>query len=143
VLSGLGGFDDAMRHFADTKLGAAAAARGPIAFAPDMLVIHPPRARVFVTREEWSHWVRDERRLYESHPAFYRRVRGPHPLIGVALHWLVGSPLKHAGRHLPWLVREPGLYLRSLGFLARERRGLVAELWRARASHRRGRRTQT
>ena len=53
--------------------------------------------------------------------------------MGVTLHWLIGSAVKHAARHLPWLLRDPALYLESLGGLARERRGLVAEMWRARS----------
>jgi glycosyltransferase involved in cell wall biosynthesis len=131
VVRAVGGFDGAMRHFADTKLAAAASGRGPIVFSPEMIVVHPPRPRAFFTREEWSQWLRDERRLYRSHPDFYRKARGPTPLVGVTLHWLIGSTVKHAARHLPWLLRDPALYLKSLGLLARERRGLVAELWQA------------
>ena len=133
ALLAVGGFDEEAQYAEDSQLAAAVLARGPIVFSPEMIIIHPPRPRVFLGRKEWSVRLEGALRFYCRYPDFYRRHRGPHFLIAVILRWVFGSTIKNASIHLPWLFRDPTLYLRFVARLLRERATLLAMLpsfWR-------------
>lgn len=133
VLLTVGGFDEEVHHFHDTRLAAAVLSLGPIVFSREMVVIHPPRPRIFHTRDDWRQWLEDELRFCRRNPDFYQHTRGPNFLLGVTLHWLVGSTIKQAFTHIPWLLRDPVLYFRAMTLLARERATLLTMLpgfWR-------------
>lgn len=134
VLSAVGGFDEAAHYAEDSQLAAAVLTRGPIVFSPEIVVIHPPRPRVFLDRERWTRRLEGSLRLYCRYPEFYRRHRGPHFLSVVLLRWFLGSTIKEATIHWRWLFRDGALYLKFLGRLARERTILLSMLpgfWRA------------
>jgi glycosyltransferase involved in cell wall biosynthesis len=133
ALSAVGGFDEEAFHVADSELGAAVSALGPILFSPEMVIIHPPRPRAFRDREDWRRHLKGMLRMYCRYPDFYRRTRASHFLLDVVCRWVLGSTLKNAMLELPWLVRSPRIYLQFLSRLIRERAILLAVLpsfWR-------------
>jgi len=128
------GFDEAAHYAEDSQLGAAVSAQGAILFCPDMLIIHPPRPRVFAGRAEWEQRLKGWWRLYCRYPDFFRRTRGRHFLLHGIVRWGFLSTAKEIVIHLPWLFRHPPSYLKFLASLLRERIILCATLprfWRA------------
>ena len=134
ALLAVGGFDEEVTLYSgDSQMGAAVSALGPIVFSPKIVIIHPPRPRVFLGREEWIQRLSEAFRLYRRYPDFYRRNRGSHFLLVVTFRWLLGSTMKEVLVHLPWLLRDPILYVKFLVRLLRERANLTAVLpgfWR-------------
>jgi glycosyltransferase involved in cell wall biosynthesis len=125
VLSAVGGFDEAAQYAEDSQFAAAVLTRGPIVFAPEIVIIHPPRPRVFLDRERWTQRLEGALRLYCRYPAFYRRNRGANFLTVVLLKWVLGASVKNILIELPWLFRNPALYIRFLLRLLRERLTLL------------------
>jgi glycosyltransferase involved in cell wall biosynthesis len=133
VLASVGGFAPDLYYTADTMLGVAVSARGAIAFAPDMLVIHPPRPRQFLGRKEWTRWLAGAWLLHNRYPEFFRRERARHFLLLVLWRWALLVPAKNILENSSWIVRDPRLYLKFLFCLARERMSLLAAVpsfWR-------------
>jgi glycosyltransferase involved in cell wall biosynthesis len=133
VLSAVGGFDKGAHYAEDSQFAAAVLTRGPIVFAPEIVIIHPPRPRVFLDRERWTQRLEGALRLYCGYPDFFRRHRGRNFLVAVVLRWVVGSTFKEAAIHLRWLFRDSALYLGFLRRLLRERAVLLLMLpnfWR-------------
>ena len=134
ALLSVDGFDEAAHYAEDSQLGAAVSAQGAILFCPDMLIIHPPRPRVFCGRAEWEQRLKGWWRLYCRYPDFFRQTRGRHFLLHGFVRWGVLSTAKEILIHLPWLFRNPPSYLKFLTHLLRERIILCATLprfWRA------------
>ena len=125
VLSAVGGFDEAAHYAEDSQFAAAVLTRGPILFAPEIVIIHPPRPRVFLDRERWTQRLEGALRLYCRYPTFYRRNRGANFLTVVLLKWVLGATVKNILIEIPWLFRNPALYSRFLVRLLRERLTLL------------------
>ncbi len=133
ALVSVGGFDDEALNSGDSQLGAAVSALGPIFFQPEMIVIHPPRPRIFFDRAEWRRQVEGLLRLYLRQPEFFRRHWGRSFPLAVGFRWGVGSTIKRAAMLVPWLARDPIMYFTFLRRLLRERAILLAMLpgfWR-------------
>lgn len=128
ILLSTGGFEPNLFYSGDSLLGAAASALGRIAFAPDMLVTHPPRPRVFLGRKEWGQWLEGARLLQRRHPEFFRRERARHFLLLVLWKWALLVPAKSILENMPWLARSPRLYFKFLRNLLRERMNLLATI---------------
>jgi glycosyltransferase involved in cell wall biosynthesis len=128
VLVAVGGFEPDLFYTADSILGAAVSARGEIAFAADMVVVHPPRPRVFLGPKEWGQWLEGARLLQRKDPEFFRRERARHFLLLVLWKWTVLVPAKNIVENMPWLVRSPRLYFKFLARLVRERMNLLATI---------------
>jgi glycosyltransferase involved in cell wall biosynthesis len=114
--------------FEDTALGASVLSHGPIGFEADAVVTHratDPRPR---DRQTWGALLRDEQRLAQTHPQFYRRTRGRGLISAVITRWLLGSVVKQLLRELPSAPRQPVAYLRFLTLLAKERAALIEAL---------------
>lgn len=125
VLTSVGGFEPDLFYTADSMLGAAVSGLGTIAFSPDMVVVHPPRPRIFLGRKEWSQWLEGARRLERRYPEFFRRERGRHFLLLVLWKWALLVPAKNIFENVPWIVRSPRVYVKFLLCLARERMNLL------------------
>jgi N-acetylglucosaminyldiphosphoundecaprenol N-acetyl-beta-D-mannosaminyltransferase len=133
ALVSVGGFDDEAWHSGDSQIGAAVSALGPVIFHPEMIVIHPPRPRIFFDREQWRRQLEGLLRLYSRQPDFFRRHWGRWFPLAVGFRWGVGSTIKRAAMLLPWLARDPVMYFTFLRRLLRERAVLLAmlpEFWR-------------
>jgi glycosyltransferase involved in cell wall biosynthesis len=133
VLADVGGFAADLYYTADTLLAVAVSALGAIAFAPDMLVIHPPRPRHFLDRTEWTRWLAGAWLLHQRYPEFFRRERARHFLLLVVWRWALLVPAKSIIENSPWIVRNPRVFAKFLICLARERMSLLAavpDFWR-------------
>jgi glycosyltransferase involved in cell wall biosynthesis len=133
VLAEVGGFEPDLFYTADTMLAVAVSALGAIAFAPDMLVIHPPRPRHFLGRQEWTRWLTGAWLLHNRYPEFFRRERARHFLLLVGWRWALLVPAKNIIENSPWIVRNPRVFAKFLMCLARERMSLLAavpKFWR-------------
>ncbi len=133
ALSAVGGFDESAHYAEDSQFAAAVLTRGPILFAPEVVIVHPPRPRVFLDRGGWTRRLEGSLRLYCRYPVFYRRHRGANFFTVVLLKWFLGATVKNILVELPWLFRDPALYCRFLARFLRERLTLLAMLpgfWR-------------
>lgn len=133
VLSAVGGFDAKVFSAGDSQLGAAVSSLGPIIFSSEMVIIHPPRPRAFLDREHWTRRLEGALRLYCRQPDFFRRTRGSHFLLVVALRWGLLVPIKNALVHSPWMLRVPSIYFKFLVRLFKERvilAGMLPGFWR-------------
>ncbi|HKA33034.1 MAG TPA: glycosyltransferase family A protein [Candidatus Binatia bacterium] len=133
ILTSVGGFAPDLYYTADTLLGVAVSALGTIAFAPDMIVIHPPRPRHFLGRQEWTRWLTGAWLLHSRYPEFFRRERASHFLLLVLWRWGLLVPAKNILENTPWILRNPRLFLKFLFCLAQERVSLLAAVpgfWR-------------
>jgi hypothetical protein len=124
-----GGFDSGFRGwFEDTALAARILERGPIVFAPQAAVVHRAVARRTLSGDDWRTLLRDEQRLADTVPEFYRRTRGPGVVTVAVARWLLGSPLKTLWRDLPRAVADPRGYLALAHLLLGERWSLLITL---------------
>jgi glycosyltransferase involved in cell wall biosynthesis len=129
ALQTAGGFDPRFRGwFEDTATGARALKVGPIGWAGDAIVIHRAMPRLPLTETRWADLIHDEYLLYDEYSSFYRRVRGPHPLVVLLIRWLLGSALKQIVAALPHAREDPWGVLRILRILAVERVALLRVL---------------
>jgi glycosyltransferase involved in cell wall biosynthesis len=130
ALQTAGGFDPRFRGwFEDTAAGARALTVGPIGWAGDAVVTHRAMPRIPLTQTRWTDLIHDEYLLYDEYRSFYRRVRGPHPLVVLIFRWLVGSALKQIAAALPRAHEDPQAFQRLLRILAIERIALLRVLF--------------
>jgi len=128
ALSAAGGFAPHLFTTGDCLLGATISSLGPIDFCPEMVIVHPPRPRVFLGRREWDQWLEGALELWRRNPEFFRRTRASHFLLLPLWRWALLVPAKRAAKNSPWLFRNPPLYLKFLACLARERFLLLSVL---------------
>lgn len=129
VLNEAGGFDgDFSGWFEDTALAARVLERGPIGFAPDAVVVHRAMPRHPMQQGDWRRLIRDERLLARRYPVFYRRTRGPSPLVSIIGRWLLGSPIKTVMRELPRARQDPAAFSSLVRSLVQERIALIRAL---------------
>ncbi|MBV9279479.1 MAG: glycosyltransferase [Chloroflexi bacterium] len=128
VLERLGGFDDHLRWYADNIFGLRARGLGPIAFAPEAVVNHPPRRREWRDRQAWL-------ARFEADAAHRRELRrlGAEPitLSGRALPivlWVLRPLVKQSWAHVRYALRHPADYRREIGPMLREKRELLRAL---------------
>ena len=134
----VGGFDEGfgVNYREDTDLALTLMDRlGPIPFFPELVVIHPhvPRSFAAALGKAFAgqrRLIEAEMRLFEKHPASYRRVRHYRDAYGTLMAWC----LKYAGLYgkecLRYLFLTPGLTwrdrMRGLGLSAL---ALAVALW--------------
>lgn len=128
ALSSVGGFESNLFFTGDSLLGAAISSLGPIDFCPEMVIVHPPRPRVFLDRSEWQQWLEGALLLSRRHPEFFRRTRARNFLLLVLWRWALLVLVKNALKKSPWLFRNPLVYLKFIGRLVRERFILLSAL---------------
>jgi glycosyltransferase involved in cell wall biosynthesis len=120
LLLRLDGFEP-LRWYADNILGFRARQIGPIGFAPDAVVYHPPRPREWRDRASWLARFQTD----AIHRRFLRELgaerRVPRGRALPVLLWVVRPLLKQAYPHLHFAVRHPGTYFRDIRPLLREK----------------------
>jgi glycosyltransferase involved in cell wall biosynthesis len=70
VLTDIGGFDPQLIRGEDVALGMQILERGPIAFAPDAVVCHPPRAKEWADRAAWKTLLESEMHFRRAYPGY-------------------------------------------------------------------------
>lgn len=81
VFQQLGGFDERFPypHNEDADLAWRFESAGRIEFAPDAVVVHPPRPESFSKKAAWVRYLESEFLLFYKNPAKYRTYRGSSP----------------------------------------------------------------
>ena len=125
VLERLGGFDASLRWYADNILGLRARALGPLAFAPEAVVLHPPRPREWRSRAAWrARMDADKRYRRELRRLGAEKVRAPGVLLPLLL-WVVRPLVKQSMAHVRYAARHPVRYARGFGPMMHEKWNLL------------------
>jgi glycosyltransferase involved in cell wall biosynthesis len=131
----LGGFDDSLRWYADNIFGLRARCLGPISFAPEAVVLHPPRPREWRDRAAWrARFAADAVHRKELRRLSAEHVTVPGQALPIVL-WVLRPLAKQSLTHLRYLLRHPAGYVREVQPMIREKRELLAalkEYWRDR-----------
>jgi len=131
VLERLNGFEP-MRWYADNIFGLRAAALGPIAFAPDAVVNHPPRPREWRTRADWrARFQADALHRRELRRLGAESVGVPGRALPIVL-WILRPLVKQSWAHARFAGRHPLQYLRQVRPMIREKHemlGALREFW--------------
>ncbi|MGH2443642.1 MAG: glycosyltransferase family 2 protein, partial [Chloroflexota bacterium] len=127
MLEQVGGFRDDLRWYADNILGLDALRLGKLAFAPEAVVHHPPRARDWRNRNDWiARFSADaeHRRHLQRH--------GLEPAIPVralpVVLWMVRPLLKQSASHVRFALAHPARYLDELRPMMAEKRALLSAI---------------
>jgi glycosyltransferase involved in cell wall biosynthesis len=131
VLCELGGFDTKLIRAEDVVLAMRVLERGPIDFAPQALVIHPPRPKQYAGRRAWRMLMESELHFNHIYP-HYLPVRHPTLAIErprhVVTRWLILPIRRHWRWHLEYCRNSPREYLRHLPSIAYEKLSLISLL---------------
>lgn len=131
ILRDLGGFDTRLIRGEDVLMGERALERGPIVFARDAVVNHPPRPKEWADRRAWRILLDSELHFQRVYPQ-YAPARSPTLSVQKADHvlsrWLV-LPLRRYWRwHWAYLRKNPRDYLRHIPLIVREKIALFTVL---------------
>ncbi|HEX8992587.1 MAG TPA: glycosyltransferase family A protein [Anaerolineales bacterium] len=133
VLRDLGGFDDSLRWYADNIFGLRVQALGRIDFAPDAVVLHPPRPREWRDRATWlARFDADARHRAALHALDVEPVSVPSTALPVVL-WMLRPLLRQTAAHIRYGLLHPQDYFQQLPTMVHEKRELLAALlnyWR-------------
>lgn len=141
VLRDLGGFDPALIRGEDVVMGMRVLERGPVIFAPDAVVVHPPRPKEWANRRGWRTLLESELHFRRTYPHY-----APHRSATLSLQradhvvsrWLLLPVQRYWRWHWAYFRREPAAYLRHVPLIVREKLALFSLLpffvrhWRAR-----------
>jgi glycosyltransferase involved in cell wall biosynthesis len=134
------GFDTELIRGEDVVMGMRVLERGPIVFAPDAVVVHPPRPKEWANRAAWQVLLQSELHFRQTYPQFMP-ARSPTLSLQRADHvlsrWLL-LPIRRYWRwHVAYLRRAPLDYLRQVPHIVAEKISLLSLLpfflirWRA------------
>lgn len=131
VVRELGGFDPLLIRGEDVVMGMRVLERGAIAFAPDAIVIHPPRPKEWADRRAWRTLLESELHFKSTYPQ-YAAARSQTLSVQRADHvfsrWLL-LPLRRYWRwHWGYLRRHPTAYARQVPRIVREKLALFSLL---------------
>lgn len=123
------GFDTELIRGEDVVLGMQVLERGTILFAPEAIVIHPPRPKEWADRRAWRVLLESELHFRRTYPQFMA-ARSPTLSLQRADHvvsrW-VWLPMRRYWRwHVAYLRRAPRDYLRQIPRIVREKLALAS-----------------
>jgi GT2 family glycosyltransferase len=126
-----GPFDETLIRGEDVVLGQRVLEHGPIVFAPDAVVSHPPRPKDWADRHAWRTLLESELHFKRTYPQ-YLAARSPTLSLQKAEHvvsrWLL-LPIRRYWRwHWGYLRRNPRDYLRHVPLIVREKLALLREM---------------
>lgn len=129
VLRELGGFDPLLIRGEDVVMGMRVLERGPIVFAPEMVVCHPPRPKEWADRKAWRTLLESETHFKRSYPR-YSTGRSQTLSVQRANHvisrWLL-LPIRRYWRwHWAYARRHPLNYLRQIPRIIVEKAALFS-----------------
>jgi len=140
ILRDLGGFDTELIRGEDVVMGMRVLERGPIVFAPDAVVCHPPRPKEWADRRAWRILLESELHFKRTYPE-YAPGRSQTLSVQRADHvlsrWLLLPIQRYWRWHWAYLRRAPGDYVRYVPLIVREKLALFSLLpfffrqWRA------------
>ena len=131
VLRELGGFDTALIRGEDVVMGMRVLEHGPIVFAPDAVVVHPPRPKEWADRHAWRVLLESELHFKRTYPQ-YAPSRSPTLSVQRAEHvlsrWLILPVRRYWRWHYAYLRRNPRDYLRHIPLIVSEKISLFSLL---------------
>ena len=131
IVRELGGFDETLIRGEDVVLGQRVLERGPIIFAPEAVVCHPPRPKEWADRRAWRTLLESEAHFRRTYPQ-YLAARSPTLSLQRAEHvvsrWLLLPVRRYWRWHVAYLRRNPRDYLRHVPLILREKLALVSLL---------------
>jgi glycosyltransferase involved in cell wall biosynthesis len=123
------GFDTELIRGEDVVLGMRVLERGPIAFAPEAVVLHPPRPKEWADRAAWRVLLQSELHFRQAYPQFMA-ARSPTLSLQRADHvvsrWLVLPVRRYWRWHVAYLRRAPLDYLRQVPHILAEKLALLS-----------------
>lgn len=131
LLRDLGGFDTELIRGEDVVMGMRALEHGPIVFAPDAIVCHPPRPKDWASRRAWRILLESEMHFKRTYPT-YAPARSQTLSVQRAEHvlsrWLLLPVRRYWRWHWSYLKRHPVEYLRHVPLIIREKLALLSLL---------------
>lgn len=131
LLQELGGFDTRLIRGEDVVMGMRALEHGPIVFAPDAVICHPPRAKEWADRGSWRTLLESEMHFKRTYPA-YAPARSQTLSVQKAEHvlsrWLLLPVRRYWRWHWAYLKKHPLDYLRHIPLIVREKLALFSLL---------------
>lgn len=131
VVRALGGFDPHLIRGEDVVMGARVLERGPIVFAPDAVVVHPPRPKEWASRHAWKTLLESEVHFKRTYP-HYSPSRSQTLSLQKAEHilsrWVLLPVQRYWRWHWSYLKRDPLDYLRHVPFILWEKIALLSLL---------------
>lgn len=131
ILTQLGGFDPVLIRGEDVVMGMRVLEHGEIVFAPDAVVLHPPRPKEWANRSAWRTLLESEMHFKQTYPA-YAATRSQTLSLQKAEHvisrWLL-LPIRRYWRwHYAYFRQDPVDYLRHVPLMLREKLALFSLL---------------
>ena len=131
VLRELGGFDERLIRGEDVVMGMRVLERGSIEFAPDAIVVHPPRPKEWADRRAWRVLLESElhfRRTYRDYASQRSQTLSLQRADHVFSRWIL-LPIRRYWRwHFAYFRRNPRAYLRHVPLIVREKAALACLL---------------
>jgi glycosyltransferase involved in cell wall biosynthesis len=131
IVCELGGFDALLIRGEDVVMGMRVVERGPIVFAADAIVCHPPRPKAWADRRAWRTLLESEVHFKRTYPQ-YAAARSPTLSVQKAGHvvsrWVLLPVRRYWRWHWAYFRREPWAYLRHVPSMVREKLALFSLL---------------
>jgi glycosyltransferase involved in cell wall biosynthesis len=131
LLRRLGGFDTELIRGEDVVMGERVLEHGPIVFAPEALVCHPPRPKEWADRRAWRILLESEMHFRRTYPG-YAPARSQTLSVQKAEHvisrWLLLPVRRYWRWHWAYLKKNPRDYLRHVPLIVREKLALFSLL---------------
>jgi len=131
VLCELGGFDPELIRGEDVVMAMRVLERGPIVFAPDALIVHPPRPKEWADRRAWRILLESElhfRRTYPQYAAARSQTLSLQKADHVISRWLILPVRRYWRWHYAYFRRNPRDYMRHVPMMVREKLALFSLL---------------
>lgn len=131
VMRDLGGFDPHLVRGEDVVMGMRVLERGPIVFAPQAVVIHPPRPKEWAGRQAWRTLLASEahfRRVYPRYAPARSQTLSLQKPEHVVSRWLLLPVRRYWRWHWAYLRRNPRDYLRHVPLMVGEKLALFSVL---------------
>ncbi|HEX8992586.1 MAG TPA: hypothetical protein VF784_12985, partial [Anaerolineales bacterium] len=113
----------------DVVMGMRVLERGPIVFAPDALVCHPPRPKEWANRKAWRTLLESEMHFKQTYP-HYAAARSQTLSLQRANHvlsrWLILPVRRYWRWHVHYLRQHPRQYLRHVPLMIKEKLALFS-----------------
>jgi glycosyltransferase involved in cell wall biosynthesis len=131
VLLDLGGFDPRLIRGEDVALSMRVLERGPIVFAPDAVVSHPPRVKEWVDRAAWKRLLASEAHFRRAYPAYVPNrsqtlsIQKPEHVFS---RWVLLPIRRYWRLHWRYFRQHPRDYLRHVPLIFKEKLALLSLL---------------
>lgn len=131
IVRDLGGFDPHLIRGEDVVMGMRVLERGPIVFAPNAVVLHPPRPKDWAGRQAWRTLLASEAHFRTVYPR-YAPARSQTLSLQKPEHvfsrWLLLPVRRYWRWHWAYLRRNPRDYLRHVPLIIGEKLALFSVL---------------